>query len=55
MTNEELDKAIDTAARHSGTSYGYGECGEMMLAQLKALLAIQLERAKLGYDKTGDV
>ena len=45
MTNEELDKAIDTAAKHSGRSYGHDDCGKLVLAHLKELLAIQLARA----------
>lgn len=40
MTNEELDKAIDTAARHSGTT-----CGRLMFDHLQKLLAIQYARA----------
>jgi len=43
VTNEELDKAIDTACRHCSTYYGRGEVGETMLAHLKKLLA-ELER-----------
>ena len=55
MTNAELDKAIDTAARHSGTSYGHEPCGRLMLDHLKKLLALQLRRAaivKLGAGGT---
>lgn len=45
MTNDELDKAINTAARHSGDSYGHAKTGELMLKHLEALLAIQYARA----------
>lgn len=46
MTNDELDKAIDTAAKHACTAYGNAERGTVMLKQLQALLEIQLKRAK---------
>ena len=57
MTNEELDNAINTAARHSGTSYGHDECGQMMLKHLQKLLAIQYVRAgvvRVSVEKVGD-
>jgi len=47
MTNAELDKAIDTAARHSGISYGHEPCGKLMLNQLQKLLDLQLKRAAI--------
>ena len=56
MTNEELDKAIDTAARHSGTSYGHEPCGRLMLDYLQKLLAIQYARAgvvRVSVEKVG--
>ena len=56
MTNEELDKAIDTAARHSGTSYGHEPCGRLMLDHLQKLLAIQYARAgvvRVSVEKVG--
>ena len=45
MTNEQLDKAIETAARFSSSSYGDNERAEMMRKHLKQLLEIQLKRA----------
>jgi hypothetical protein len=45
MTNEELDKAIDTAARYSITLTGPGTCVPLMLDHLKKLLNIQSARA----------
>lgn len=42
MSNEELDKAIDTAARHSVTS-------DAMLEHLKKLLEVQIRRATEVY------
>lgn len=47
MTNEELNNAIDTAARYSTLGYGRQECGQMMLKHLRQLLAIQYERARV--------
>lgn len=47
MTNEELNNAIDTAARYSTIGYGRQECGQMMLKHLRQLLAIQYERARV--------
>jgi hypothetical protein len=47
MTNAELDKAIDTTARHSGTSYGHEPCGKLMLDHLRKLLDLQLRRAAI--------
>jgi hypothetical protein len=44
MTNEELDKAINTACRHGSQHYGHQEVGEVMLAHLKKLLAEQERR-----------
>lgn len=46
MTNEELDKAIDTAAKHSSYRFNDGDLFKMMRDHLAQLLAIQLERAK---------
>jgi len=46
MTNDELDKAIDTAARHSGTCYGHEACGHLMIDHLQKLIDLQLRRAK---------
>jgi hypothetical protein len=54
MTNEELDKAIDTAARHSGTSYGHESCGRLMLDHMKKLLDLQLRRAAIVKLGAGD-
>ncbi len=47
MTNAELDKAIDTAARHSGTRYGHEPCGRLMIDHLRKLLDLQLRRAAI--------
>ena len=44
MTNDELDKAIDTACRHCSTYYGRNEVGQLMLDHLKKLLAEQERR-----------
>ena len=44
MTNDELDKAIDTACRHCVTTYGRGETEEIMMTHLKKLLAEQERR-----------
>ncbi len=44
MTNEQLDKAIDTACKHGNTSYGHAEVGNLMLAHLKKLLEEQQRR-----------
>lgn len=46
MTNDELNTAIDTAARHSSESYGHYEVALLMQKHLRELLALQLERAK---------
>ena len=46
MTNDELNTAIDTTARHSSESYGHYEVAKLMLKHLSELLAIQLVRAK---------
>jgi hypothetical protein len=46
MSNDELDKAIDTAAKHTSTSYGHEACGKLMIDHLKKLLALQLQRAE---------
>lgn len=47
MTNEELNNAIDTAARYSTIGYGRQECGHMMIKHLRRLLEIQYERARV--------
>ena len=42
MTNDELDKAIDTAAKHSGVAYGNEPCGKR-IAELERKLAVARE------------
>ena len=44
MTNDELDKAIDTACRHCHAHYGRGETEHIMMVHLKKLLAEQERR-----------
>lgn len=47
MSNEELDRAIDTAARYSGTSYGTERRSQIMLDHLQKLLEIQRLRSEV--------